>query len=242
MAYSFDSRIRYSEVDAACRLSLTGLTNYFQDCSVFHSQSHDVGIRFLADNHIAWVLSSWQICINKLPLLNEQVKISTWAYGMKAFYGYRNFKMEDAGGNLLAYANSVWVLVNTQTGRPVKVPQEFADTYGLEPQLEMDCAKRKIQIPDDMKQNGEIVVPQFFIDSNQHMNNEKYIMLAQQQLPAGFEISELRVEYRKEAKLGDTIISFVKAAYEQVTVVLADEDKRPYAVVAFLKKPVSDKK
>ena len=150
--------------------------------------------------------------------------------------------MEDADGNLLAYANSVWVLVNTQTGRPVKVPQEFADTYGLEPQLEMDCAKRKIQIPDDMKQNGEIVVPQFFIDSNQHMNNEKYIMLAQQQLPVDFEISELRVEYRKEAKLGDTIISFVKAADEQVTVVLADEDKRPYAVVKFLRKPVPDKK
>ena len=76
MAFSFDSRIRYSEVDSSCRLSLTGLTNYFQDCSVFHSQSHDVGIRFLADNHIAWVLSSWQICINRLPLLNEQVKIS----------------------------------------------------------------------------------------------------------------------------------------------------------------------
>ena len=150
--------------------------------------------------------------------------------------------MEDADGNLLAYANSVWVLVNTQTGRPVKVPQEFADTYGLEPQLEMDCAKRKIQIPDDMKQNGEIVVPQFFIDSNQHMNNEKYIMLAQQQLPTGFEISELRVEYRKEAKLGDTIISFVKTADEQVTVVLADEGKRPYAVVMFLRKPVPDKK
>ena len=52
MAFSFDSRIRYSEVDSSCRLSLTGLTNYFQDCSVFHSQSHDVGIRFLADNHI----------------------------------------------------------------------------------------------------------------------------------------------------------------------------------------------
>ena len=94
MAFSFDSRIRYSEVDSSCRLSLTGLTNYFQDCSVFHSQSHDVGIRFLADNHIAWVLSSWQICINRLPLLNEQVKISTWAYGMKAFYGYRNFTLE----------------------------------------------------------------------------------------------------------------------------------------------------
>ena len=42
------------------------------------------------------------------------------------------------------------------------------------------------------------------------MNNEKYVMLAQQLLPNDFEISELRVEYRKEAKLGDTVISYVK--------------------------------
>lgn len=214
---------------------------YFQDCSVFHSQSHDVGIRFLADNHIAWVLSSWQICINRLPLLNEQVKISTWAYGMKAFYGYRNFTLEDAGGSTLAYANSVWVLVDTRTGRPVKVPQEFADTYGLEPQLEMECAKRKLHIPDDMEKKGEIEVPQFFIDSNHHMNNEKYVMLAQQLLPNDFEISELRVEYRKEAKLGDTVISYVKYTSKSVTVVLADTDKKPYSVVEFLSKPVPGK-
>ena len=68
----------------------------------------------------------------------------------------------------------------------MKVPQEFADTYGLEPQLEMECAKRKLHIPDDMEKKGEIVVPQFFIDSNHHMNNEKYVMLAQQLLPTVF--------------------------------------------------------
>ena len=141
----------------------------------------------------------------------------------------------------MAYANSVWVLVDTRTGRPVKVPQEFADTYGLEPQLEMECAKRKLHIPDDMEKKGEIVVPQFFIDSNHHMNNEKYVMLAQQLLPNDFEISELRVEYRKEAKLGDTVISYVKYTSKSVTVVLADTDKKPYSVVEFLSEPVPGK-
>jgi acyl-ACP thioesterase len=123
----------------------------------------------------------------------------------------------------------------------VKVPQEFADTYGLEPQLEMECAKRKLHIPDDMEKKGEIEVPQFFIDSNHHMNNEKYVMLAQQLLPNDFEISELRVEYRKEAKLGDTVISYVKYTSKSVTVVLADTDKKPYSVVEFLSKPVPGK-
>ena len=56
MAFSFDSRIRYSEVDSSCRLSLTGLTNYFQDCSVFHSQiscgqSYSMGAFIMADMH-----------------------------------------------------------------------------------------------------------------------------------------------------------------------------------------------
>ena len=77
-----------------------------------------------------------------------------------------------------------------------------------------------------MEKKGEIEVPQFFIDSNHHMNNEKYVMLAQQLLPNDFEISELRVEYRKEAKLGDTVISYVKYTSKSVTVVLADTDKK----------------
>lgn len=31
--YSFDSRVRYSEVDEDRKLSLTGVINYMQDCS-----------------------------------------------------------------------------------------------------------------------------------------------------------------------------------------------------------------
>lgn len=234
MAFSFDSKIRYSEVDADCSLTLTGLTNYFQDCSVFHSEALDVSVDYLERNHIAWVLSSWQICIERMPKLNDKVKVSTWAYDMKAFYGYRNFKMEDENGDMLAYANSVWVLMDTQSGRPLKISKEFADTYGFEPKLEMEKTERKIPVPDDLEEAGKIVVPQYFIDSNHHMNNEKYIMLAQKLLPADFKLKELRVEYRKEAKLSDTIVSYVKHTPERTVVLLADEEKKPYAVISML--------
>lgn len=47
-------------------------------------------------------------------------------------------------------------------------------------------------------------------------------MLAAQLLPMDFEILSFRVEYRKEAKLGDTVISYVKYTSKSVTVVLAD--------------------
>lgn len=232
--YQFDSRIRYSEVDKECNLTLTALMNYFQDCSVAHSESLDRGVRYLSENHMAWVLSSWQICCDNMPRLFDEVTVSTWAYDMKAFYGYRNFTMDRKNGERLAYANSVWVLVDTLTGRPVKVPEDIINEYGTSPQLEMECSSRKIKAPADMEAGAEMVVPKFFIDSNQHMNNEKYVAIAQELLPAEFKIKELRVEYKKEAKLGDTIRSSVKKTDEGIVAVLADTEDKPYAVVQFI--------
>ena len=232
--YQFDSRIRYSEVDKECNLTLTAMMNYFQDCSVAHSESLDRGVRYLSENHMAWVLSSWQICCDNMPRLFDEVTVSTWAYDMTAFYGYRNFTMDRKNGERLAYANSVWVLVDTLTGRPVKVPEDIINEYGTSPQLEMECSSRKIKVPADMEAGAEMVVPKFFIDSNQHMNNEKYVAIAQELLPAEFKIKELRVEYKKEAKLGDTIRSSVKKTDEGIVAVLADTEDKPYAVVQFI--------
>ena len=160
--------------------------------------------------------------------------MSTWAYDMKAFYGYRNFTMDRKDGKRLAYANSVWVLVDTITGRPVKVPDEIIQQYGRFPQLEMECSARKIKVPSDMLLGTELIVPKFFIDSNQHMNNEKYVAIAQELLPEDFKIKEIRVEYKMEAKLGDVIRTSMKKTDEGVVVLLADLNNKPYAVVQFM--------
>ena len=57
--YSFDSRVRYSEVDEDRKLSLTGVINYMQDCSTFQSEDLNMGIDYLTEKHRAWLLSSW---------------------------------------------------------------------------------------------------------------------------------------------------------------------------------------
>lgn len=232
--YEFDSRVRYSEVDAKGQLTWLALMDYFQDCSVFHSESLKVGVDYLAENHIAWVLSSWQICLNRMPHLAEVVTTQTWAYGMKSFYGYRNFSMNDEKGERLAYANSVWVLMDTQTGRPQRIPQIMPDTFGFEPQLPMECSERKIHIPEKTETKPSMVVPQFFIDTNQHMNNSRYVEVALEYLPNDFCVGEVRVEYKQAAVQGDIIIPRVAAEENRVTVVLAGEDERVFAVVAFL--------
>lgn len=232
--YKFNSKIRYSEVDFNRDLSLCSLMDYYQDCSVFHSESIGLGMQYLKENHISWVLSSWQICIEKMPKLGEEVEIATWPYEMKGFYGYRNFTMNSKSGERLSYANSIWVMIDTESGRPVKISDELRDIYGMEPPIPMESNKRKIKLPDEYEQMKEFVVPASYIDTNRHMNNSKYVLIAQEYIPAGYEYKEVHVEYKKAAVKGDVIIPRVTCAEECVTVALMSVEGRAYSVVKFV--------
>ena len=54
--YSFNSRIRYSELDETGRLRLESLLDYFQDCSTFHSEDIGLGVDYLKERHLGDVL------------------------------------------------------------------------------------------------------------------------------------------------------------------------------------------
>lgn len=236
MKYEFDSRIRYSEVDSEGKLTWLALMDYFQDCSVFQSEQLQIGIGYLAEHHQAWVLTSWQICLNRMPKLADLVTTQTFAYAMKGFYGYRNFLMKDEAGECLAYANSIWALMDTQSGRPIRVSDEMEALYGMEPQLPMKCDGRKIALPQECEAKEPFVVPAHFMDTNHHMNNIHYVEVALELVPEDFMIGQIRVEYRKAALCGDTMIPKIHAKDDtMLTVVLADTADKPYAIVEFTK-------
>ena len=55
--YTFDSRIRYSEIDRSGRLSIPAVVDYFQDCSAFQSEELGVGVEYLANKKRTWILN-----------------------------------------------------------------------------------------------------------------------------------------------------------------------------------------
>lgn len=175
MVYEFESRVRYSEVDERQDLTLHGIINYFQDCSTFQSEELGLGIGYLAERHRAWLLSSWQIVIDKVPVFGEKIRVQTWAYGFKAFCGDRNFCILDEAGNKIVRANSLWIFVDTETGRPVKPDKEQLEGYPLGERLEMDYAPRKIALPEEMEQRESFSVLRHQLDTNHHVNNGQYV-------------------------------------------------------------------
>lgn len=234
--YSFKSRVRYSEITQNKYMDLSSIINYFQDCSTFQSEDIGLGVDVLKTQERVWMVSSWQIIVNRYPKLGENITIGTWAYDFTSMYGYRNFIIYDEKNEVVAVANSIWILVDTYTGKPTKVLEENASPYGKEEKYDMVYADRKIPIPRSLDSKDSFLVVKSNIDTNRHVNNCEYIKMAEEYLPDDFIIYQMRADYKKAAVLGDTIFPSVSYQDNLCTVVLADESKRPYVVIEFTRR------
>ena len=136
--YQLRSKVRYSEANAKAALTCHALLNYLQDASTLHSEELGESGAELREKKMAWVLSFWQICIDKMPKLSEDITVSTWPYSTKGLLGLRNFCLHDAAGECLVKANSIWVLVDPDTGKIVRITDEVSSHYPDEPKLEGD--------------------------------------------------------------------------------------------------------
>lgn len=234
--YTFDSRIRYSEVDSEGKLTMAALINYLQDCSTFQSEDLEIGVSYLKGVHLVWVLCSWQIVVERYPVLGEKVVIGTQPYDLKGFMGFRNFAMLDEQGNYIAKANSIWSLLDTEKGKPATVPEIMIERYTRAPRLEMEYADRKIPMPEGGVAQEPITVKKHHLDTNHHVNNQQFLDMAMEFLPEGYVIGQVRAEYKKQAFLHDVLVPYVVEDGERIVVKLAGEDGGTYVIAEFRKK------
>lgn len=232
--YTFKSRVRYSETDIDRLLSIEGIVNYMQDCSSFQYEDLGMSMEYLWSKKLSWILNSWQLIIERRPRVCEWITIGTLAYGYKDIYGYRNFVIEDQQGNRCAYANTVWVLMNPETCRPTKITEDAKIGYSEEPRIEMNYEDRKIAVPILLDLHDSFCVLREHLDANLHVNNAKYIQMAMEYLPDGFEVRQLRVQYLKSAVLGDVMVPKTGQIDNKYYISLDTIKGRPYAVLEFI--------
>ena len=233
MPFTFQSQVRYSEIGEDGYLTLPGIVDYFQDVSTFQSESLGVGIAYLKERGLAWILASWQIEIAQFPKLCDPVTAATWPYDFKDFFGYRNFSLSDPDGRMYAWANSVWILYDMAHGRPARVGSDIMEKYENEPRLDMVYEDRKIRVRGEGAAEDGFVIGRQHLDTNHHVNNGQYISMAMEYLPRESRIRQMRAEYRSQAHLGDEVIPCIYREEPYTTVSLNNREGRPFAVVRF---------
>jgi len=231
--YQFQNRIRYSELDSSGRLRLPALLDYFQDCSIFHSEELGLGVEYLKEKEMIWALSSWQIVIKRYPGLCENVTIGTAPYDFRGFIGYRNFWMLDEKGNEIAVANSIWSLIHTDSKKPATPPSEMLEKYVLSPKREMEYADRRIRFEGKGIPRPKMTVMAHHLDTNLHVNNGQYVRIAMDYLPEDFSIGQLRAEYKMQAVLGTEMYPLLYENREKTGISLQNAEGAVYCNVEF---------
>lgn len=235
--YTYNMRVGFSHVDSDRVMKMEMLPALLQDVTCFQGEELGVGFEYLEPLGCAWILNAWQIDVKRMPQFNEKITIGTFPTEFRGFIGTRNFIIKDEDDNTLVMANSVWTFMDMKKLRPSKVAEKFIEVYTLEEQLPMEYLPRKITLPE-IDDSGQAVsekevlkVREYHLDSNKHVNNGQYIQIACAFLPEGIKYDRLRVEYRKQAKLGDVMLPVVYKKEGCCIVALCDEEKSPYAIV-----------
>ncbi len=230
--YQYNSRVSYSEVDANLNLTYFDLVNYMQDCSCFHSDDVGVGVFYLAPKNLGWFVATYEIHINRMPRYMEKITIKTYPYQVRGMLARRTYAIESEEGELLVYADSLWVLMDLKNKRPARLTDEMIAAYPEDiDRPKFDFNRSKLKLTSEGEMVGTFVVSEFHLDTNSHMNNSYYIDVTRRFLPRE-DFSTITVDYKKPALLFDELQVYLIELEQGYQVVLKKDDEI-YTIVEY---------
>lgn len=234
-----DYRIKLSEIGKENKITNKAILGDLEDVGGIHSNIAGYGILDIPQTKLSWVLLDWKLKIIRRPKYSEKIKIKTWSKNAIKFYTYRDFEVYDENGQVIAIATSKWVLLDIDKEKIVKISDEVLNKY--EPELEksvFDISEiEKLQEPENYISEVEYTVKKSDIDVNNHMHNLNYLELANEALPEDVyneqELNNVRINYKKEIKLGETVKC--KYSFENNTHIVVIKSKDEKVIHAIIK-------
>lgn len=200
------------ELDFNEYIPLPRLCKAAMDLADLHALKLGWGMESLFEKKQGWVLIQFHIKVEKYPLGRGVIEVKTWPSGSESRYAFREFQFFQENSEVpFASASTNWILLDLEKGRPVRVSDYLSKIWDL------DTARTLENNFDDIKAEGEPTACRDFpirltdIDPLKHMSNVKYIDCVIESVPGeiwkDYEISELWIEFRKQAVFGNVINS-----------------------------------
>lgn len=225
--YEMKTRVGFSQVDEELQLPLTGIINLLQDCATFHSQDTSYTAQWLKGHHRGWFVTDWQIRIHRRPVMGENVTVRTYPYKARGALASRYFTITDWDETPFVTANSLWAFMDLEKDAPVRAPEEMFKAYGIGAAPTEDFGGRKIRFDGEVNTVKQMKVDETMIDSNGHVNNGKYIMIAEMALPRE-PFDFFRIEYKKQAREGDNFLLRRGTEAGKTLVEMTDNEYEPF--------------
>ena len=199
-----DFEVRSYQVDPEGKLSLTSLSNLFQEIAWRHADSADFG-RNLQEQDLSWILSRIEIKCENLPSWGDSIKVYTAGRGVDKLFAFREFLITNPAGDILAQAMSSWVLMNVVTKRIFR-PENALPAELFDPNEKPAWQPEKIRLVGEKLKSEKLKVRHSDLDLNNHVNNTSYVQWVENILREnGCHTLPFLINYLAECVMGDEL-------------------------------------
>lgn len=218
-SYSKEYELHYYDVDSNLRCTMSTIINILSDIGTKQSEELGSGMESLLENNMTWVFYNYHVKVFRHPMYGEKLSVKTEAVGFKKFYALRNYEIKDSSGNIVVSANAIFLLVNLEKRRMMRIPQEQYNVYGVDSDMKEEFKLPRLEKIDEHKYQRNFKIRYTDIDFNKHVNNTKYIDWAVETLPEdivnNYVLSEVKVIFEKECKYGEEVKVFTDVRVEE---------------------------
>ena len=226
--YILPVKVASYDVDSADRIRLSAVLRYQQEAGEQHLGPAGLGWRDLSSHGIAFVASRWHAVIHRLPILEEEVTLTTWHRDRKGPRFFRCYEWRDAAGNLLIEGVMLFALVSVTDHRLLRGDEFMALAPLADVTRTVGCADPGRLTMSDPMAAGAYEVRWSDIDRNGHMNNTRYADLLWDFLPAiwqGRDPADVQIHFAGESRQGDTLSLCASMEADGACCVAADTDR-----------------
>lgn len=199
-------RIRSCNVDRERRLRLSTLFTMLQEASIAHTTLLGMGREKTLDQGLLWIVTLQEAHIARLPVYDEEIVLYSHPGDTMHLFFPRYYRITDREGHVLVDASALWALMDTQTRR-----MAFPEEHGIV----INGVKTGEEIPlprpprlGELTEKTAFTVLYSYADLNGHMNNTRYLDLAEDIMPPEVRSGKIRLvqtEFSAEARPGDSI-------------------------------------
>lgn len=200
------------DLDGKGQYELYSLFKMLENAGSQHSDKANDNVIQSTNNGRAWVLTDWYAEFESYPKEKDDIKVITWSEKLsQTFIVGRDYELY-SNGKIFGKATSRWVILDINSGRPLRIDDSLISQY--EPEDKLVFAETKlprIAMPEAYSIEKEIQLRRTDIDYNGHVHNLNYINYAMEVLPEEVynkrDFKHIHITYKMAIFPGEKIIA-----------------------------------
>ncbi|MEY8702165.1 acyl-CoA thioesterase [Francisella philomiragia] len=127
--FVYETKVLPEHIDPNNHLNNIVYLQWMQDIAIAHVKSNGV-FDITEANGLTWFAKKHTIEYLAQGFLDDDIVVITWVESMTKISTFRKYHIyRKSDKTLLCKADTLWVMVNAQKGRPAKIPTELVEIF-----------------------------------------------------------------------------------------------------------------